>query len=71
MHLTAEHEEITPEAGESRSIWIADRDDNHLLDASSYANLARYVWQFIQEHLQPEDEAEEQFSVTGEGYLFG
>ena len=71
MHLTAEHEEITPDAGQSRSLWVEDREDNHLLDASSYANLARYVWQFIQEHLQPEDEVEDKFSVTGEGYLFG
>jgi phage terminase large subunit GpA-like protein len=70
-HLTAEYEEVSPEAGQSTSVWIEERQENHLLDASSYANLARYVWEFMQDHLQPEDENADRFTVTGEGFLFG
>lgn len=70
-HLTAEVETVSGESGSVTSTWKKIREDNHLLDSTSYANVSRKVWAFLQDILSDEDAADDGFSVVGDGPLFG
>ena len=70
-HLTAEKEVITGDAGVTASEWEEQHDDNHLLDSTSYANLARFVWLFLQDILAEDDTDSHTYTVAGSGPLFG
>lgn len=70
-HLTSEKEEFSGESGESRSIFVEKHGKNHFLDSTSYANLARGVWEFLQELLGSEEEDDGRYTVIGSGPLFG
>ena len=71
-HLTAEKEVLTGEAGITASEWEPNgHENNHLLDSTSYANLARFVWKFLQDILAAEDVDSHSYTVTGSGPLFG
>jgi len=71
QHLTAEHEVVSQQGGQSSSIWIEDSEHNHLLDATSYSNLARFVWKFLEEFLFSQEPEDDGYVVTGNGSLFG
>lgn len=70
-HLTAEKEVITGDSGVTASEWEEQHDDNHLLDSTSYANLARFVWLFLQDILAEDDTDSHTYTVAGSGPLFG
>lgn len=71
-HLMAEHEVVSGAGGQSTSVWVEDSPHNHLLDSTSYANLARFVWAYLNEFLYvQDDEIEDGYAVTGTGALFG
>lgn len=70
-HLTAEEEVFSGESGESRSTFLEKHGQNHFLDSTSYANLARGVWLFLQELLGGEEEDDDgRYTVIGDGPLF-
>ena len=70
-HLTAEVENVSGESGAVTSTWKKIREDNHLLDSTSYANVSRKVWAFLQDILSDENADDDGFSVVGDGPLFG
>jgi phage terminase large subunit GpA-like protein len=71
MHLTAEIETVVQDGGESSTKWKKLRDDNHLLDSTSYARIAKNVWDYLQELLEPAETDDDGFRVYGDGPLFG
>lgn len=71
MHLTAEIETVVQDGGESSTTWKKLRDDNHLLDSTSYARIARNVWSYLQDLLEPAETDDDGFRVYGDGPLFG
>jgi len=71
MHLTSEVETVTQDGGESTTTWKKVRDENHLLDSTSYARVSRNVWVYLQELLEPTETDEDGFRVYGDGPLFG
>ena len=70
-HLTAEVEKVHQESGEGQTYWEPVHSNNHWLDAASYANLSRFVWQFIQEMIAGESADDGSYTVHGSGPLFG
>lgn len=70
-HLTSEVEKVDQESGEGITYWVETSSNNHLLDAASYANLARYVWLFLREMLDSESVDDVNYTVAGSGPLFG
>lgn len=70
-HITAEVENVSGESGALTSTWKKIREDNHLLDSTSYANVSRKVWAYLQDILSDEDANDDGFSVVGDGPLFG
>jgi len=71
-HLTAEKEGFLNDSGESTSTWSRATTPNHLLDTSAYALLAPAVWEFIREHIEPEEQEVWQPPRGGDGTgLFG
>lgn len=69
-HLTAEKEKFSGEAGESTSVWEEIREQNHWLDSTSYANLSSFVWKFLQDLIETQEEDDGSYTVIGDGPLF-